>query len=364
MLSGIGSAVLPGIMSEIPGTDLHHDSLVSRARNAVAGDIKNEGEVAQADQAAAQTQAIPATVAHTEAETEALKNPQPKQGVTPEETTIHDLMTGENGQPRLNPQTNKPYSYLEAYQAVKQAAQDVKPEKTPTPAHVTYDNGIPVSVVDSKGAVYDVNDPKLPQELKPLVDAANRAHGQHVKEQTDQQARAFGHQEDMFNEHQKALTAATKSMVEAAPGVLSLSARVRQLVQQQKDSLGPAASRWSEFMAGKVGAPNPEFTKLRTDVGLLTTKLMRMHVGARGGEQMMQHFNDLINVGKQSPENMLAALDEIDQYAKDTAAEGGGGQQQATQGGGGGAQYQEGQTATGPKGEKIKFTGGKWVPIS
>lgn len=74
-------------------------------------------------------------------------------------------------------------------------------------------------------------------------------------------------------------------------------------------------------MAGKVGAPNPEFTKLRTDVGLLTTKLMRMHVGARGGELMMQHFQNLIDSGKQSPENMRAALDEIDQYAKETASE-------------------------------------------
>lgn len=85
-------------------------------------------------------------------------------------------------------------------------------------------------------------------------------------------------------------------------------------------------------MAGKVGAPNPEFTKLRTDVGLLTTKLMRMHVGARGGELMMQHFQNLIDSGKQSPENMRAALDEIDQYAKETASEKSGASQ-APQGG-------------------------------
>lgn len=53
----------------------------------------------------------------------------PKMGLTPEETTIHDLMAGDNGQPRVNPQTGKPYSYLEAYQAVSQAKQDVKPDK-------------------------------------------------------------------------------------------------------------------------------------------------------------------------------------------------------------------------------------------
>jgi hypothetical protein len=113
----------------------------------------------------------------------------PKSGLTPEETTIHDLMTGENGQPRLNPQTNKPFSYLEAFQAVKQAGQDVKPDKE-TPPHVTYDNGIPVSVVDPHGKVYDVNDPQLPPELKSLAAAANRAHGSHLSEEADKQAKA------------------------------------------------------------------------------------------------------------------------------------------------------------------------------
>jgi hypothetical protein len=67
------------------------------------------------------------------AEAKARTNPPPKEGLTPEETTIHDLMTGENGGPRLNPQTGKPYQYLEAFGAVKQAAQDVKPDKPQRP---------------------------------------------------------------------------------------------------------------------------------------------------------------------------------------------------------------------------------------
>ena len=53
-----------------------------------------------------------------------------KPGVTPEETTIHDLMTGENGQPRINPATNKPYSYLEAYQAVEKSKAEAHPQNT------------------------------------------------------------------------------------------------------------------------------------------------------------------------------------------------------------------------------------------
>ena len=119
------------------------------------------------------------------------------------------------------------------------------------------------------------------------------------------------------------LTSSTRTMTEAAPRVIDLVDRVSNLIDQQVKTLGPAASRWNEFMAGKVGAPNPDFTKLRTDVGLLTTLLMRMHVGARGGEYIMKHFQDLIDTGKQSPENLRAALGEIRSYAQDVAKEGG-----------------------------------------
>lgn len=130
-LSALGSAVLPGPMSRIPGTELHHRVLERQNENALGEDYNQQARDLQ-------TAAIPSEVAernanteHLNAETKNLQNPQPKEGTTPEEVTIHDLMTGENGQPRLNPQTNKPYTYLEAYGAVKQAAQDTKPDKTP-----------------------------------------------------------------------------------------------------------------------------------------------------------------------------------------------------------------------------------------
>ena len=118
-------------------------------------------------------------------------------------------------------------------------------------------------------------------------------------------------------------TAATRTMAETAPKVIELATRSEQLIDEQINSLGPAASRWSEFMAGKVGAPNPEFTKLRTDIGLLQTSLMRMHVGARGGEQIMEHFRDLIDASKQDPQNLKAALDEIKAYAAEVGKSGG-----------------------------------------
>lgn len=111
-------------------------------------------------------------------------------------------------------------------------------------------------------------------------------------------------------------TAATRSMKEVAPTVEKFTDRIDKLIDLNEKQLGPGAGRWSEFMAGKVGAENKDFTKLRTNIGLLTTSLMRMHVGARGGVELMKHFQDMIDSGRQSPGNLRAAIGEIRNYAK------------------------------------------------
>lgn len=62
-----------------------------------------------------------ARIGETEARTRALNNPPPKEGVTGEETTLEDLMHGNNGGPQINPDTQKPYTRLEAYNTVQAA---------------------------------------------------------------------------------------------------------------------------------------------------------------------------------------------------------------------------------------------------
>jgi hypothetical protein len=110
-------------------------------------------------------------------------------------------------------------------------------------------------------------------------------------------------------------TETTKVMQQFAPKVLDLATQVKKSLNEEVQRLGPATSRWRDFWAGKVGSPDPEFTKLQTNVGLLSTLLLRMHVGARGGIEMMQHFKEMMDAGKQSPENMNAAVDAIIDYA-------------------------------------------------
>jgi hypothetical protein len=113
----VGASILaPGAMQLVPGTMLNQRTQDARANNTLQAQTQQRQEQATLDK--------------TKAETERLLHPAAKEGLTPEETTIHDLMTGEGGKPRVNPETGKPYSYLEAFTAVKQATQDVKPDKT------------------------------------------------------------------------------------------------------------------------------------------------------------------------------------------------------------------------------------------
>lgn len=160
------------------------------------------------------------------------------------------------------------------------------------------------------------------------------------------------------------LSSTTKTMIEAAPNVITFVDKINKEIADAESGLGPIASRWKEFKAGKIGFSDPAFTALRTNVGLLTTLLMRMHVGARGGEYIMKHFTDLIDVAKQSPENLRAALNEIKDYANSLISEGKGGNQtpQTTTVQVNGQTYNVGQVYQ--DGSGVKWTvdaNGKWT---
>lgn len=162
-----------------------------RAYKTATEEYEAPGKEAQQE---ATTKETEARAGKETAETEALKNPQPKVGATPEEQFMNDALHGDKGNPRMDAK-GKPYTYLTAHAAWKQTEQEAKPEQAP---HVTYDQGVPVSVT-AGNKTYDINDPKLPPELKPLVESANRAHSQHTKETVDQQARSFAQANEMFN---------------------------------------------------------------------------------------------------------------------------------------------------------------------
>lgn len=91
---------------------------------------------------------------------------------------------------------------------------------------------------------------------------------------------------------------------------------IDNLAKQGK--LGVAASRWGEFMAGKVG-DDPEFQPLRTHMGLLSTALMQAHVGARGSKDMLQHFKELANYSISNEATLRKALQSEWEYVNEKA---------------------------------------------
>jgi hypothetical protein len=97
-----------------------------------------------------------------------------------------------------------------------------------------------------------------------------------------------------------------------------------QLAKQLKDEgkLGPVASRLQDWLnkGGSVltfdTGGDPDVQRLFTKLGLSTTGLMQVHVGARGSAQMLEHFEDLAKAKSMSPDAFLAALDTENKYVQ------------------------------------------------
>lgn len=349
VLGAIEQGFAPRLAAFTPGTDLHHQMLVHQAEDAVANDEKTENSEANRAHLAAETSELGQRGAEEQARAESLANPPEKeeaagktittdQGIfqwnpetkrydikagnaaTKEQGTVHQLADGSlvvahpdgtatavtlNGQPIKGKTTEPKTPQFTADEAARIRASGGNPDKPET---------LTESVLRKAHQIGEKPEDHGQNLIDPTTGKLLRVQpGQTVPKgaMTPQQAGTL-----------EVPTSATRTMSETAPRVLELATEVRRLVDSQEKSLGPAASRWGEFMAGKVGAPSAEFTKLRTTAGLLQTALMRMHVGARGGEQIMEHFKDLIDTSKQSPENLRAALDEIMSYAKQVAQEG------------------------------------------
>lgn len=346
-----GSAFFPKAMLGIPGTELHHNLLVREAQSNVAHDEaqqaneeKNAETQALTGEANARAFAALHPIAKSAFEAWQAQNPNgtvadwlklqadSKAATTPFEAWQKQNPNGsatdwmelqaENSPARTAFeawQKQNPNGKVEDFLKEQAALKTASPEQQYIAEYQRTHPGATIAEAEKQFKVDTQTPQRAPESLMLVPDgqggyvAQSVAAGAHV---------APGAVSTSGLSSMDVPTAATRTMAETAPKVIDLANRVSQLVNEQEKSLGPAASRWNEFMAGKVGAPNPDFTKLRTDVGLLTTALMRMHVGARGGERIMEHFQNLIDVSKQSPENLKAAIGEIVAYAQAVQSEG------------------------------------------
>jgi hypothetical protein len=94
----------------------------------------------------------------------------------------------------------------------------------------------------------------------------------------------------------------------------------KDLAQFKPEELTALNGRWNEFMSGKVGSGDPRFAALRTHTHLLSTAMMQAHVGASGGENIMEHFANIADSGKMDGPTLKAALAAEKQYVNEKAA--------------------------------------------
>jgi hypothetical protein len=96
---------------------------------------------------------------------------------------------------------------------------------------------------------------------------------------------------------------------------------IRQLIDKldSEGKLGPLASRWNDFLAGKWGAGDPEYKALSTKLGLSSTLLMQAHAGNKGGSFMLEHFEDLANDKKLDGPTLKAGFNSEINYVTDRA---------------------------------------------
>lgn len=117
-------------------------------------------------------------------------------------------------------------------------------------------------------------------------------------------------------------TSSTRGSAEFANTIIPHIQDMRTLVSQadQKGFIGPGAGRiYSQFLAGTVGSTgNPEADRLLGELkatdSLLKTGAMRVHFGAKGGQQMYDHFSELLNSGKQSAAMLNGSLNVLESF--------------------------------------------------
>lgn len=153
---------------------------------------------------------------------------------------------------------------------------------------------VPFAITDQTGT-YDVDDPNMPENLKPIALAAKRASGEARRE----------------------LTSSTRTMTEAAPTVIGLTTLAFSDLEKVRPQMGALGkTKVTDIMVKWFKLPNKDWATLGARVHLITTLLMRMHVGARGGEYIMKSFKEILQYSSQSAENLEASLEVIRDYAE------------------------------------------------
>ncbi len=114
---------------------------------------------------------------------------------------------------------------------------------------------------------------------------------------------------------QRTAAGRAQTVVEMAPEVLGR-------IDAMAPKLGPIEGRWEEFMQGKVGMDNPDFSALRSDLLMLSSAVALAHAQGRLPENLREEFDRAINAPQQTAANLKATIQTMIPWLKKVQEQG------------------------------------------
>jgi hypothetical protein len=112
---------------------------------------------------------------------------------------------------------------------------------------------------------------------------------------------------DAANDPNK-LTQMMKTQKQQAQATLPQIDKALDETEKVAGLLGPGEGRWNNFWQGKVGVSDPQYAHYKDEIGMVQTAVTLAHARGRMSNQLFDHFVQMFDAGKQSPENMIQAL--------------------------------------------------------
>jgi hypothetical protein len=329
-----GDIFAPFVMANIPGTQMNRDmqehGLAHRLNSEITDESQNQEREANAGHLNAETLQIApnaeltrklqgAQAENLQSETEARKNP-------PEDWKAIPSIIGPNGEPvEIESRSGQVrFGGVTGLQRQKQPKPDT-PEQQYIDEYQRLHKGS--TIADAERA-YTADTQKAPQAIM-LAPGQNGTYtAQNVRPGSQVQPGAISpgglNSLDVPTTQQRNVAAQAKLVTEQMPGLISE-------IQQDASLLGPVAGRWDEYMQGKIGTDNPQMAALRADLLMMSSAVALMHARGRLPENLREEFDRAINAPKQTPENLIATLNHINQWTQANIGAMGGNQGQQAQ---------------------------------
>jgi hypothetical protein len=306
------SLLAPEIAAQIPGTSIHHQMLLGQANQAVNQDVGNA-------QKEAQTANENATAGKTNAETpEVAPEAESKIGLENAQASEAPAVIAEHNAQAANllhPQAKTDFEAWQAQNPGKPIEEWIKASQKPTAIapeqqYLTeYAQKHPGSTVAEAERQYMLDTQRPPQApavnmfipgAQPGTETLQTVRpGQTVA--SGAQTAAGVNAVNTPTMQQRTAAGRAQTVVDMAPEVL---ARIDTMAPK----LGPIEGRWNEFMQGKIGADDPDFAALRSDLLMMSSAVALAHAQGRLPENLRLEFDNAINSPKQTPANLKATI--------------------------------------------------------